>query len=48
MKELFGTSGAEQDRSRIYDYVEANNPTAALTLDDLFSEKTARLADHPG
>jgi len=45
---LSWTFEALDDRSLIYDYIEANNPSAALALDELFSEKAARLADHPG
>jgi addiction module RelE/StbE family toxin len=44
---LFWTPEAIQDRDEIYDYIEANNPVAALALDELFSEKANRLADHP-
>ncbi|PZO89796.1 MAG: type II toxin-antitoxin system mRNA interferase toxin, RelE/StbE family, partial [Acinetobacter johnsonii] len=29
-------------------YIAADNPTAALALDELISEKAARLADDPG
>ena len=46
--ELFWTPEATQDRDEIYDYIEADNPAAALDLDELLSEKAARLADHPG
>ena len=35
------------DRESIYDYVEADNPAAALALDELFSEKAGRLTDYP-
>jgi len=45
--ELFWTPEAIQDRDDIYDYIEADNPTAALALDELFSEKAALLVDHP-
>jgi len=45
---LFWTPEAIQDRLTIYDYLEADNPAAALALDELFSEKAARLLDHPG
>lgn len=47
MMELFWTPEAAQDRDEIYDYIEADNPVAALALDELFSEKASRLADHP-
>ena len=42
MMELFWTPEAIQDRSEIYDYIEADNPTAALALDELFAEKAGR------
>lgn len=46
--ELYWTPEAIQDREAIYDHIEADNPTAALALDELFKEKANRLADHPG
>lgn len=48
MRKLCWTLEAVQDRDAIYDYIEADNPAAALVLDELFSEKAARLVDHPG
>ena len=45
---LFWTPEALDDRSAIYDYIEADNPRAALALDELFSEKVRHLIDHPG
>lgn len=48
MMELHWTPEAIQDREAIYAYIEADNPTAALALDELFSEKANRLVDHPG
>jgi toxin ParE1/3/4 len=48
MMELFWTLEATQDRDEIYDYIEADNPAAALALDELFAEKAGRLVDHPG
>ena len=47
MMELFWTPEATQDREEIYDYIEADNPAAALALDELFAEKADRLVDHP-
>ena len=44
---LFWTPEAIDDRRAIYDYIEADNPSA-LALDELFSEKANRLIDHPG
>lgn len=48
MMRLFWTPEAVKDRTDIYDYIEADNPAAALALDELFSEKANRLVDHPG
>ena len=45
---LFWTPEAIDDRRSIYDYIEADNPRAALALDELLSEKANRLIDHPG
>ena len=45
---LFWTPEAIQDRDDIYDHIEADNPAAALALDNLFSKKADRLVDHPG
>ncbi|WP_305802459.1 type II toxin-antitoxin system RelE/ParE family toxin [Thiolapillus sp.] len=47
MMELFWTPEAIQDRDDIYDYIEADNPAAALALDELLSEKASRLVNHP-
>lgn len=44
---LFWTPEAIQDRNDIYDYIEADNPVAALALDELFLEKAAQLINHP-
>jgi addiction module RelE/StbE family toxin len=41
------TPEAEQDRADIVDYIAADNPCAALRVDELFSAGAARLADHP-
>ncbi len=48
MMELRWTPEAIQDREAIYDYIEADNPIAALALDELFEEQAGRLIDHPG
>jgi addiction module RelE/StbE family toxin len=43
------TRQAGADRQQIREYIAAqDNPTAALALDELISEKAGRLADHPG
>jgi toxin ParE1/3/4 len=44
---LFWTPEALDDRSAIYDYIEADNPLAALKLDELFSDKVRNLLGHP-
>jgi len=44
---LFWTPEAIQDRDEIYDYIEADNPAAALALDELMEKKAWRLVDHP-
>jgi len=44
---LFWTPEAIQDREEIYDYIETDNPAAALALDELFSEKALHLVNHP-
>lgn len=44
---LFWTDEALADREAIYDYIEVENPLAAINLDDLFSEAAGRLMDHP-
>jgi addiction module RelE/StbE family toxin len=47
MMESFWTPEAIKDRDDIYNYIEADNPAVALTLDELLSEKASRLVDHP-
>lgn len=46
--ELFWTPEAKQDREYIYDYIEADNPAAALKLDELFAKNAEHLLAHPG
>ena len=46
--ELFWTPEAAQDRDEIYAYIEADNPVAAMALDERLAEKASRLLDHPG
>lgn len=46
MMELLWTPEAIQDREDIYDYIEADNPAAAIALDELLSEKASRLVEH--
>jgi len=45
--QLFWALEAIHDRDEIYDHIEADNPIAALALDELFEEKAGRLVDHP-
>lgn len=42
------THQAGADRHQIREYIAEDNPTAALALEELISEKASRLADHPG
>ena len=41
---ILWTVDAEQDRERIYDYLDERNPIAAIELDDLIREKVSLLA----
>ncbi len=45
--ELFWTHEAIQNRLEIYDCIEADNPAAALALNELFSECANRLLSYP-
>lgn len=47
MMELLWTPEAVRDREDIYDYIEEDNPLAALALDELITERTAVLQDFP-
>lgn len=44
---LFWTADALEDRRVIYAFIEAENPEAALALDETFSARAQRLAAHP-
>ena len=46
MKVLW-TPEAEQDRIEIWEYIVADNPSAAVRMDQLFSEASAKLTDFP-
>lgn len=48
MTALVWAPEAIQDRDDIYQYIEADNPNAALALDELIAEKAGRLLDYPG
>lgn len=41
------TPEALQDRADVWDYIAADNPRAAVRMDELFSNAAAMLADHP-
>lgn len=41
------TAAAEADRAEIFRYILAENPPAAIRLDELFGAAAGRLADHP-
>lgn len=41
------TPEALQDRIDVWDYIVADNPQAAVRLDELFSDAAAKLAEHP-
>jgi len=41
------TPEAEDDRAKIFDYIAADSPRAAVKMDEVFSKSAARLADHP-
>ena len=45
---LVWTRLALNDRQAIRSYIAQDNPIATLALDELFTEKASRLADHPG
>ena len=45
---LVWTRLASADRKEIREYIARDNPSAALAIDELFSEKANRLVDHPG
>jgi addiction module RelE/StbE family toxin len=45
---LVWTFPAREDRKSIREFIAIDNPSAALDLDELLSERAARLLDHPG
>lgn len=47
MMDLFWTPEAVADRLSIYTYIEADNPRAAIALDEDFAAYAKRLCDHP-
>jgi addiction module RelE/StbE family toxin len=44
---LFWTPEARDDRRDIREHIAKDNPAAALTLDDLFTQKVQVLVAHP-
>ena len=44
---LLWTQESLEDRHAIYDYIEADNPQAAIELDELIFEKSQMLTEHP-
>ena len=44
---LIWTRKANLRRKKIREYIELDNPVAALALDELFAVKAERLVDHP-
>jgi toxin ParE1/3/4 len=47
MSSLFWTPEAVGDRERIFAFIATENPRAAIAMDAMFSEKAARLQQHP-
>lgn len=45
--QVIWTPEALQDRLDIWEYIAADNPTAAVHMDELFSAAAASLADFP-
>ncbi len=41
------TPEARQDRIDLWDYIVADNPSAAVRMDELFSDAAASLSKHP-
>lgn len=41
------TPEAQQDRADVFHYIAADNPRAAVLMDELFSNAATRLADYP-
>ena len=41
------TPEAQQDRAGVWDYIAADDPSAAARMDELFSDAATRLAGHP-
>jgi plasmid stabilization system protein ParE len=41
------SEAARSDRKQIYDYIDANNPRAAIAVDERIREAVGRLLDFP-
>lgn len=41
------TPEAQRDRADVWDYITADNPHAAVLMDELFSDAAATLVDNP-
>ena len=41
------TPEAERDRDDVWEYIANDNPMAAISMDELFSDAAAKLADYP-
>jgi toxin ParE1/3/4 len=44
---VYWTPEAEQDRDDVFEFIAADNPRAAIRMDELFGEEAARLIDYP-
>jgi len=44
---LFWTPEAKSDRLAIYNFIETDNPAAAIALDEVFHKGAAQLVSHP-
>ena len=44
---LVWTRAARMDRASLYDYIEAENPRAAVELDERFDRRAGQLATNP-
>ena len=47
MKRLLWSAKARQRRDEIFDYIAADNPVAALWLDEQFSQAAKRILEFP-
>ena len=45
--EIIWTPEAEKDRLAVFEYIAADNPSAAITLDDRLVEVVSKLIDFP-